>query len=137
MLITTRENWCQFRQECHVLYVDTCFWLRIRVLRVMVFQKLTSEIECFDFLLQVFSADFLRMCRRLKPRLYLIHVARIQVVSTCIHLCRLSPSTLYPVSAKKIVVNKALRRQISTFIHLYPDTCCSPVILVYGYMYLV
>jgi len=29
------------------------------------------------------------------PRLHLIHVARIQFVSTCIHLYRLSPSTLY------------------------------------------
>jgi len=37
------------------------------------------------------------------PRVHLIHVARIQVVSTCIHFYRLSPSTLYPVSATKLL----------------------------------
>ena len=48
------------------------------------------------------------------PRLHLIHVARIQVVSICIHLYPLSPSTLYPVSATKL----SSRRHVSTFIRI-------------------
>jgi len=57
------------------------------------------------------------------PRLHLIHVARIQVVSTCIHLNRLSPFTcilyqrkkchgvMYPlVSGSKLLVRESCRR---------------------------
>ena len=58
------------------------------------------------------------------PRLHLIHVARIQVVSTCIHLYRLSPST--SCIGDKLL----LRRRVSTCIriqvarpgYLYPAT---------------
>jgi len=59
------------------------------------------------------------------PRLYLIHVARIQVVSTCIYLYRLSPSTCI---GDKTVVTAAC-------IHLYPCTSIRIQVDRPGYLY--
>jgi len=59
---------------------------------------LTAALQSSCFTLQLFESFLLHMM----PRLHLIHVARIQVVSTCIHLYRLSPFTLYSVSATKL-----------------------------------
>jgi len=49
-----------------------------------------------------------------KPRLHLIHVARVQVVSICIACRRLHVSCF----GDKIVVNAALRRHVSTCIRI-------------------
>ena len=67
-----------------------------------------------------------KACRRpiVMPRVHQVHVARIQVVSTCIPYRRL----LYPVSATK---SSELRRHVSTCIriqvarpgYLHPETC--------------
>ena len=63
------------------------------------------------------------------PRLHLIHIARIQDVSTCIHLYPLSPSIHVSCIGDKIVVT-------ATCIHLYQrvEHCLE---LVSGYMNLV
>ena len=75
------------------------------------------------------------------PRLHLIHVARIQVVPTCIHLYRLSPSTcilyrrqncrhgyMYPlVSASRTLLRTCIRRHVDGYKLLVRD--------VSGYMY--
>jgi len=60
--------------------------------------------------------------------LHQIHVAQIQVVSTCITYHRLHVSRV----SNKIVVNVALWQHVSMCIHLYLDTSCSSGILVSG-----
>ena len=60
----------------------------------------------------------------LRPRLHMIglHVARIQVVSTCIHLYPSSPYTIYMY----------IGDITATCIHLHSDTSCSSRLLVVG-----
>ena len=90
--------------------------------------SLEQTFQLESWLLPV-AQSFTTQHQSLKPRLHLVHVARIQVVSICIHLYHLSPSTWHC-----ILYRRQNCRHVSTCIsyvwikvarpgYLYAATC--------------
>ena len=83
--------------------------------------------QCIAVQLLLALYNVMPMYFTIMPRLHLIHVSRIQVVSTCIYLYRLSPSTCI-LYWRHLVVT-------ATCIHV--STCVRIQVACPGYMYLV